>query len=76
MILQIWKNPMLSINDRYEAALEEIDRLNALLDKSRVLLSALVEEERVRTLQHEKRKINQSILSKCAMRLRRLVTMS
>jgi hypothetical protein len=37
MIIPIWKNPMLSLDDRYEVALGEIERLNKILGKARVL---------------------------------------
>ena len=40
-LIPIWKNPFLSIDDRYEVAIGEIERLNVLIDKASVFRTIL-----------------------------------
>ena len=44
ILLPIWKNPMLSIDDRYEVAIGEIERLNKLLKGAAARHDATMDE--------------------------------
>jgi len=61
MLLPIWKNPMLPIDDKYEAATGEIERLNELLEKARVLLSTRVEAARLDAAMDEIEKLRSAL---------------
>ena len=52
---------MLSIGDRYEVATGEIERLNELLEKARVLLSTRVEAARLDAAMDEIEKLRSAL---------------
>ncbi len=61
MLLQIWKNQMLSVDDKLEAAIGEIERLNELLESARVLFSTRVEASRLDAAMDEIEKLRSAL---------------